>query len=240
MSTIHAMSTVHGVEIPNASAVAGLVDQQLGGGGVWSDPSDYTPIEGLERAIQAAGPLVPAFAAALVGLLGHADLKRRAGAIASLWKVAGHVSGDDVMKAFDAHPDRFRGVSMPAGYPDMGADLEAALVMALAQAGATGGSQLQAFYRQHLNGPAKIWALLGLAAAAPDWVVAQARTVVPRRAIAGVVGKIPDRAHREALVRALAPWGDDGNAVVASSAWTLLKLPDDEKAALAAILQGRS
>jgi len=154
---------------------------------------------------------------------------------------AGNASGDAVVAAFDAHPERFRGVAMPEGYPTMGDDLEAALVMAMSQAGVGGGARVAAFYQVHLDGATAVWtavwALLGLAVAAPDWVVANAARVVPRRMLVGVLGKLPDRARREAVIRALAPWGDEGRTVMASPGWRLLKIAPDEKAALELLLQ---
>jgi hypothetical protein len=233
------MPSVAGVEIASEAEVARLVEQQLQGTGPWSDRNDYTPVDGLVRALRGAGGLTPAFARALLGLLEHDDAAVRAGAVASLTDVADHISADDLVRALEAHPDHFRGVKPPAGYPVPDEDLESRLVVAIARAMSPSDALARQFLMEQARNQHSVSALLGLSRTDPDWVAAHADTVVPRNAIGGILRAIPGRAQRRSIVSALSPWPlGDGQALLQSKAWTSLPIPDDERAELAALISG--
>ena len=230
---------VAGIEVTGAAEVPLLVEQQLHGRGGWSDPSDYAPVDGLVRALRASGDLAPAFARALVDLLDHSDDAIRAGAASALTEVTEHVSADEIVRVLEAHPQRFRGVLPPRGYPAADEDLESRLVVAVARAARSSDAHALRLLRQRARGGHPVSAVLGLARTDPDWVAANARAVVPREAIGAVLRTVPGRAQRRTIVSSLAPWpADEGRALLRSNAWKLLRLDDDEKAELALLISG--
>jgi hypothetical protein len=253
------MPNVAGVEVTTASEVASLVERQLQGLGGWSDRSDYTPVDGLVRAIRGSGSLAPAFARALVDLLEHGEATVRAGAAIALTEVTEHVSADEIVRVLEVNPRHFRGVAPPgvpaagvpaagvpaAGVPAAGEDIESRLLVVVAKAVRDSAGHacrfLQEFLLRHPRSGASVSVLLGLARTDPDWVAANARDLVPREAIGGVLRAVPGRAQRLAVVSALAPWPtDEGDALLRSKAWTLLRLDDDEKAELAVLISGET
>lgn len=232
------MPTVAGVEVSEAE-VARLVEKQLQGNGPWSDRDDYTPVDGLSRALRGAGGLAPAFARALVGLLDHADPAVRAGAVASVADVAEQVSADDLVRPLQARPQHFRGVKPPAGYPVADEDLESRLIAAIARAMSPSDALARQFLMEQARDHRSVSALLGLARTDPDWVAANAESVVPRNAIGGILRSVPGRAQRRSIVSALSPWpAGEGRALLQSKAWTSLPIADDERAELAALITG--
>ena len=63
--------------------------------------------------------------------------------------------------------------------------------------------------------------LPALARLDPDWLVRNARDVVSRQAIGGVLIKLPSQAHREKVLKALAPWPDPDD-VLSKPFWKLV------------------
>ena len=233
------MPNVAGVEVKSASEVAPLVEKQLQGLGVWSDRSDHSPVNGLVRAVRAAGSLAPEFGRALVSLLEHGDAAVRAGAAIAMTEVTDHVSADDIVRVIEAHPQHFRGVKPPSGYPAADEDLESRLLVAVARAAGSSDPHARQFLMDRARSGHSVSALLSLARTDPDWLAANA-AAVPRNAIGGILRAVPGRAQRRAIVSALAPWPpDEGRALIQSKAWTLLPLDDDEKADLAALVTGK-
>jgi hypothetical protein len=174
-------------------------------------------------------------------MLDHDDPAVRAGAVHALSAVTDHVSADDLVCVLEARPDRFRGVKPPAGYPYKDDDLESRLVVAITRALSPSDSRARQFLIRQLGGPNAVSALLGLARVDPDWVAANARTVVPRRVIGGVLRAVPaaGRTQRHAIVSALSPWpAGEGRALVASRSWETLPVDDDEKTELEALITG--
>jgi hypothetical protein len=230
---------VAGIQVTSAAEVARLVERQLHGRGGWSDPSDYTPVDGLVRALHASGDLAPAFARALVDLLDHGDDAIRAGAACALTEVTEHVSADEIVRVLDAHPQRFRGVLPPPGYPAADEDLESRLLIAVARSVRSSDVRARHFLELRARRDQSVSALLGLARTDPQWVAANADRVVPRNAIGGILRAVPGRAQRRAIVSALAPWpAGERDGLLESKAWKLLPLDDDEKAELAVLISG--
>jgi hypothetical protein len=232
-----AVPDVAGVHVASAAQVAPLVEQQLKGRGEWSDRDDHAPVDGMTRAVRAAGSLAPVFAHALVGLLEHDDPAVRAGAAFSLVEASDHVDADRIVEILDARPERFRGVRPPVGYPAADVDLEACLLLVIAKAARLSDDRARRYLMRCARAGA-VSAVLALARLDPEWVVANAEAVVPRRAIGGVLRAVAGRDHRRAIVNALTPWPPDvGSALLASTSWALLPLPADEIAELAALVR---
>lgn len=232
------MTNVAGVEL-DAKDVPSLVERQLSGGGVWSDRADYNEVDGLRRAMRQAGDLLGAFGKALVPLLEHDDVRVRTGAVAALGDAAGQISADRVVEILERAPGLFRGVAPTPGLPVQGDDLEAALANTIARLVRPGDSRATTFLRDYLTRSGSIFALLGLAESAPEWVVSNAAAIVPRTAIGGVLRLLPERSQRRAVVAALAPWpADEAGETVAKSFWSTLPMSDDERSELKALIRG--
>jgi hypothetical protein len=221
-------------EIPNA------VDSQLRGIGGWSRKEDQMHLDGLWRAAREAGDLAPIFARAIVRHIADPDVEVRAGAILSVWAVAEHVSADELLSILEARPELFRGVRQPAGYPGCFDDLEGELILAIGLS-LTRADQRACRFLQDRALAGEAIGVFALARAIPEWVVANAKAVVRREALRGVLRSLPEAQQRRAVVLALSPWSpEEGRELVESPVWTSLPLAKEELAELSALVLGQT
>jgi hypothetical protein len=224
--------------------IQSMVESQLRGSGRWFHRDDHTPVEGLCRAARDAGELAPVFARAIVNLLQDSDALVRAGAILSIESVAEHVSADGLLSILEARPQLFRGVKRPTGYPGLGEDLEEELIAAIELTLTSADKRAIRFLQDRVVAGAP-FGVNALASAIPEWVVANAKAVVQRDAIVGVLRSLPEAGQRRAVVIALSPWGkEEGRALVESPFWRLPlnmgEIDKEELAELTALVLDRS
>lgn len=217
-------------EIPN------MVDSQLRGYGSWSRKEDHSPVDGLRRAAREAGDLAPNFAHAIVKHIEDPDAVVRAGAILSVQAVVEHISADELLAILEARPELFRGVKRPAGYPGFFDDLEGELIEAIELTLTRSDQRACRFVQDRVLAGAP-FGVATLASVIPDWVVTNAKAVVRRDAIEGVISSLPEPEQRRAVVIALSPWGrEEGRTLVESPFWKTLPIDKEELAELSALV----
>lgn len=203
--------------------VAELVRRQLEDGIVWNDQEDQDAVEGLSRAMRVAGAvsgaMLPAFGQALADLLADGNITVRTGAIGALQDFAHLVSADRLAELLRDQPELYSNVK-PQGYRLGFGQLETAMYALLGNAATPADSaaieQLRAGVRK---GQSVV--LPALARLDPDWLVRNARDIVPRAAIGGVLIKLPSQDHREKVLKALAPWPDPAD-VLSKPFWKMV------------------
>jgi hypothetical protein len=184
--------------------VAELVRRQLEYGIVWNDADDPEAVEGLSRAVRASGAMRPAFVQALADLLSDPNITLRTGALSALQDFARLVSADRVAELLRDKPELYRNVK-PQGYRLGFGALETAMYTLLGNAATQADSAAIEQLREGArNGQSVV--LPVLARLDPDWLVQNARAVVSREAIGGILIKLPSQGHRENVLKALAPW----------------------------------
>ena len=176
--------------------VAELVRRQLEHGIVWNAAEDHDAVEGLSRAMRLSGAMGPAFGQALAGLLADENIAIRTGAVGALQDFAHLVSADRLADLLRDKPELY-------GNGELETAMYALLGNAATRADSAAIDQLREGARK-----GRSVALPALARLDPDWLVQNARDVVPRKAIGGVLIKLPSQAHREKVLKALAPWPD--------------------------------
>lgn len=196
---------VAGVMVRNEADAARLVEAQLRGSGPWSDPNDQTAADGLGRALSAAGPWLPVFARTIGQHLEDGDATVRTLAVYLSERVAPQIGAPALVQALARSPKLFDGVK-PVGHPTNQPDLRWSLLLAIGRA--TGPKDTQAIdvLRKAAHEARGYWLLDDLARADLEWLLAHAREVVPKDALGGTLGAMPDTKRRQALIRALAPW----------------------------------
>jgi hypothetical protein len=154
--------------------------------------------------------------------------------------VAEHVSADELLSILEARPERFRGIKRPSGYPGSRDDLEEELILAIQMALTRADQRAIRFLQERVLAGAP-FGVNELASVIPDWVVANAKAVVRRDAIEGVLGSLPEAQQRKAVVLALSPWSpEEGRELVESPFWTSLPLAKEELAELSALVLGQN
>lgn len=199
--------------------VAELVRRQLEHGIVWNDQEDQDAVEGLCRAMRVAGALRPAFVQALAGLLADPDVTVRTGAVSALQDFAHLVSAERVAELLRDKPELYSNVK-PQGYRLGFGELETAIYTLLGNAAAQADSAAIEQLREGARQGRSV-VLPALARLDPDWLVQNARDVVSREAIGGVLIKLPSQAHREKVLKALAPWPDPDD-VLSKPFWKMV------------------
>jgi len=226
---------IAGVPFDDPSQIASAVRKQLGGGIVWSSREDSDHVSGIVRAVHEAGPWRAAFGEAVSALLEDPDPQLRTGAVFLLQVVEEDVGAERLENLLEARPALYRGVQ-PVRHK-LDGTLEEALLQALGRVAERGDARAARLLRQGLLEGHHVYGYV--ARLDPDWLVAHAAERVPRRVLGAVLRFLPDAVHREAFVRALAPWpASEREAVVHHLLWSALPLPDDEKDRLKAIIAG--
>lgn len=181
-----------------------LVRRQLESGIVWNDAADQDAVEGLSRALRVAGAMGPAFGQALADLLADQNITVRTGAVSALQDFAHLVSAGRLAELLRDEPELYSHVK-PQGYRLGFGELETAMYTLLGNAATREDSAAIGQLREGARKGRSV-VLPALARLDPDWLVQNARDVVSREAIGGVLIKLPSQAHREKVLKALAPW----------------------------------
>jgi len=187
--------------------VAELVRRQLEHGIVWNAAEDQDAVEGLSRAMRVAGAMRPAFVQALADLLEDQNVTLRTGAISALQDFAHLVKADRLAELLRDGPELY-------------SELETAMYTLLGNATTEEDSAAIEQLREGARKGQSV-VLPALARLDPDWLVQNAREVVSRKAIGGVLIKLPSQAHREKVLKALAPWPDPDD-VLAKPFWKMV------------------
>lgn len=218
---------VEGVMLRGEEDVVREVESQLRGTGKWSRPDDYSAVDGLGRAIAAAGPWLPVFARTLAAHLEDADVGVRTIAVFLLERVAKEVGAAKILAVLERSPRLFDGVK-PVGHPTNQPDLRWSLLMALGSAVGPQDTAALQVLRKAAHEERGSWLLGALGRADSAWLLENAKLVVPKKALIAAVRALPDTTSRQALIRALGPWtAEEKKAALASPGWALV--PDAEK-----------
>lgn len=205
--------------------VSELVRRQLEHGIVWNDKEDQDAVEGLSRAMRVSGALCPAFGQALAGLLADPDITVRTGAVGALQDFAHLVSADRVAELLRERHELYSNVE-PQGYRLGFGELETAMYALLGNAATEADSAAIEQLREGARKGQSV-VLPALARLDAGWLVQNARDVVSREAIGGVLIKLPSQADREKVLKALAPWPDP-DGVLSKPFWK--RVPGDVNA----------
>lgn len=213
---------VAGVHLVSEDDARTLVRRQVEGLGPWSRREDVTPVDGLRRALDDAGPLLPLFARVVAEQLEHESPAARTVAVAVLDRVAAVLGTPFLVCALRQQREIFDGVA-PVGHPTTQPDLRWSLLVALGRAVRPGETEAIALLREAAGEERGFWILDALARVDIDWLLANARAVVPIRALGGVLRALPDRRARAKLLRALAPWDPaERAAALAAPFWAVV------------------
>lgn len=199
--------------------VAELVRRQLEHGIVWNAKEDQDAVEGLCRATRVSGEMGPAFGQALAALLADQSITVRTGALSALQGFAHLVSADRVAVLLRDMPELYSNVE-PQGYRLGFGELEAAMYALLGNAATRADSAAIEQLREGARKDQSV-VLPALARLDPDWLVQNAHDIVSRKAIGGVLIQLPGQAHREKVLKALAPWPDPDD-VLAKPFWNMV------------------
>jgi hypothetical protein len=218
---------VAGIRVGSEDEATQLVKQQLHGTGPWNERADATAAEGLERAVDAAGPYRAAFARAIAAHLEDADITVRTLAVVLLPRVAKDVGAPAIAQVLGHSPKLFDGVK-PEGHPTNQPDLRWSLLTALGRAVEPANAAEILQLRKAAHEARGSWLLGDLARVDLPWLLANAREVVPKSSLGGVLRSMPDTAARQALIRAMGPWSAaERKAALDAPFWALL--PDAAK-----------
>jgi hypothetical protein len=199
--------------------VAELVRRQLEDGIVWNDKEDQDAVAGLSRAMRVSGAMRPAFGEALADLLADRNITVRTGAVSALQDFAHLAGADRLAELLRDQPELYSNVE-PQGYRLGFEELETAMYALLGNAATRSDSAAIEQLREGARKGQSI-VLPALARLDSDWLVRNARGVVSRQAIGGVLIQLPSQAHREKVLKALAPWPDPDD-VLSKPFWEMV------------------
>lgn len=223
---------VAGVLIRSEEEATRLFEAQFAGVGPWSQKGDYTPADGLERALQAAGAWLPAFVRVIAGHLEDDSVAQRTLAVVACAKAAKQIGPQFLALTLQLNPHLYNGVK-PVGHPTNQPDLRWSLLTALASAVGPEHADAIRILRAAAQEPRGYWLLDDLVHVDLEWVLANASTVVPKDAVGGVLLGLPDTERRVAMVAAMAPWTDaERAAALAEPFWAMLPDAAEVRAAL--------
>ena len=185
----------------------GEIRRQLRSGTVWSAKDDFSPLDGLRRAAErATSEQLAAWAEELVPLLRSSSLVLRTRAIAALDSLP--CDPLVVLEILQSRPALFD--EYAEGYPLFPPHLEDAIWYWLADKPPVTNEVRSRLSVQPIL-------VVYLAEHDHEWVLENARQVVAREVLGGVLISFPPD-QRAALLRVLGPW-DDAMAVLEESWW---------------------
>lgn len=211
-----------------AEAAAEDVRTQLERGSVWLEPGDSRPYEGLARAIRLGdGRHAPEdLASAALELVDAADRTLRTGAVATLREVAARLGAERVAEVLVEREGALRGL-MPA-WPIEHDDLERSGWAAVAAAATPADTRaVEAMRRLARERPWGKDLLAALAKLDPEWLIANARELVPHEHL-GVLGALRP-GEQERLIDALAPYPPEQPTFFTKAFWRGLRREDAER-----------
>jgi hypothetical protein len=215
-----------------------LVRKQLAEGTVWIHKHDQGNLDGLRRAVRDSGDLLPAFARAILQLLSDEKLSIRTGAVSMLPEVWDEIGAAALIDLLESRPELFYRVKPSRKYPLHYDDLAGAMLVAIGRLAKPNDARSIAFLREALKGAHAREVASSLAHADADWICDHA-TLVPRQVLGAMLLSLPTPAHRERLVRALAPWPEsERDLVLDKRYWDMLKADQEEVEKLKEIIGG--
>ncbi|MEA2564700.1 MAG: hypothetical protein QOH06_6204 [Acidobacteriota bacterium] len=182
-------------------------------------PSSWYAVEGLSQAMRGSGAMRPAFGQALADLLVDGNIAVRTGAVSALQDFAQLAGADRLAELLRDKPELYSNVK-PQGYRLGFGELETAMYALLGNAATQADSAAIEQLREGARKGQSV-VLPALARLDPDWLVRNARDVVSRKAIGGVLIKLPSQAHREKVLKTLAPWPDPDD-VLSKPFWEMV------------------
>jgi hypothetical protein len=207
-----------------------LVEKQLTDGSVWTHRDFMHHHDGLLAAIRSSGSERPLYAASVLAALLSPDLRVRTGAVGVLDEIVGDVGADRVATILRDNEALFRGVK-PA-WRISAEDLEQAATMAVASGVQAGDTTAIAWLRKVARD--RKWgayAFNALARVDGDWLVANARGLVPHTHLGVLSNLRPDLRFR--YIDAQAPWPAEKPDFFTKAFWSGLSTEE------AARLRGR-
>lgn len=228
--------SVAGVGFDDRAQLAARVRDQLAGGSVWVDKSDYEAKDGMERALRGAGEHQGLLAELVAGHLGDGDVTVRTGAAAVAGELASILGAEPLAGLYRDHADRLSGVA-PRGHTVGHPDLGWAVLIAIAGQVRPEDTGAIGLLREHAGGERGSWLLPALARSDAGWLVSNA-AIVPRRSLLGVLRNLADRDHRARLIRGMA-WSkaEAAEALAKEAAWRSLPFDANEIDRLRALIR---
>ena len=213
---------VAGVTIRDEAEAVRLVEAQLRGSGPWNEREDQTSADGLGRALSEAGPWLPVFARTIARHVEDTDVGVRTLAVFLLERVAKEVGAAAILQALQRSRRLFDGVK-PEGHPTNQPDLRWSMLMALGAAAGPKDAAAIAVLRKAAHEERGFWLIGALGRVDAAWLLANAREVVPKKALGAALRAMPDTAGRQAMIRALAPWtAEEKKTALATPFWGML------------------
>jgi len=219
---------VEDIRIDSEDEVLPLVRKQIRYGTVWIHKHDQGNLDGLSRAVRESGELRPAFARAILKLLSDEDRTFRRGAVAFLSEVAQDIGAPALVDLLESRPELFYRIKPSRKFPLHYDDLAGAVLVSIGRAAHPDDPRSIAFLREALKGAHAREVASSLARVDADWICDHA-TLVPREVLGAMLLNLPTPAHRERLVRTLAPWPESERELVKDNLfWDMLKTDQAE------------
>jgi len=230
---------VDGIRIDNEDEVLPLVRKQITEGTVWIHKHDYGNLDGLTRAVRDSGELRPAFARAILNLISEKDRTIRSCVVAMLPEVRENIGAAELIDLLEAHPGLYYQIKPSRKSNLHYDDLAGALLVSIGRAAEPDDARSIAFLRKATEGKHAWEVAPSLARVDADWICDHADRV-PREVLGAMLLSLPTPAHRERLVRALAPWPESERELVHDKLyWDMLDADEAEVEKLKEIIAGR-
>jgi hypothetical protein len=198
---------VGGVRLGPSTDYVSLLRRQLKHGSVWNEIGDPGPEEGIWRVFDAASgtPIEKRLVNAVIGLLTDSDVDVRSGAVGLSQDYAEKMDPTALLQILERNQPLFDGVKPTDGRSDA-PDLAWGLLQAMTANTGRDPRVLARLKKAAFDTENGFTVLGGLAAADPEWIIAQARHVVSHDPIKAriIIGNLPGEQLRERFVRALA------------------------------------
>ena len=229
---------VDGVRIDREDEVLSLVRKQIVKGTVWIDKHDQGNLDGLTRAVRDSGELLPAFARAIHQLLTDKDRSIRSGAVAMLPEVREEIGASALVDLLETRLELYYRVKPSRKFPLHYDDLAGALLVSIGRLAQPGDARSIEVLRESIRGEHAREVASSLARVDADWLCDHT-TLVPRQVLGAMLLSLPTPAHRERLVRALAPWPESERELVLDKRfWDMLEADQEEVEKLKEIIGG--
>jgi hypothetical protein len=218
--------------------VLSRVRKQLADGLVWLHKHDHGNLDGLTRAVRESGDRRPAFANAILKLLSDDNRTIRGGAVAFLHEVDQDIGAPALVDLLESRPGLFYRVKPSRKYPLHYDDLAGAVLVSIGRTTKPDDARSIAFLREALKKEHAWEVASSLARVDADWICDHA-TLVPRDTLGAMLLNLPTPAHRERLVRALAPWPESERELVQDKLyWKMLGADQAEVEKLQKLIAG--
>ncbi len=197
------------------------IRRQILHGGVWSEKHHRSNLDGVVDLFRrSTKSRQRAIAAGIAALLADGNINARTGGVLLLEEVAGVLGAHRISRLVEANLDKLEGVDPDRNYRNFfGDDLASPIYRLLGDMRDRDAAPL---LRDAWSRDRKVD--VSLAMVDPDYVLEHPE-LLHRKAIGGVLARLPDHARRAKLLTALAPWDPE----VAEAKWWK-KIPGDVEA----------